>query len=335
MIELLLLTLLQTPQNPSPMTESTRPHPRIAQYEPPGHRAVLSLGTLYVPPTFAQRNRHLLVVHFHGAPWLVEHHVKNRLPEAALVTVQIGAGSRVYADAFSKEGVFTRLMKEAEGQVGALTGVAVRFDRIVLIAFSAGYGAVRSILQHPGEYAVVDAVLLADGLHASYASEAVGPRAADLPVDESSLAPFIALPRDAAAGRKRMIVTHSEVFPGSFASTTETADVLLRHLDLQRQRVLRDGPIGMQNLSEAKRGGFVLLGFAGNSAPDHLDHLYALGDYLGELTRGVADKGPALFARGPIEKEPNRCQATNEPAVAEAPLPRRAPGATPLRVPGR
>jgi hypothetical protein len=296
---------------------------------------VLSLGTLYVPPTFAQRNRHLLVVHFHGAPWLLEHHVKTQLPEAALVTVQIGAGSRGYADAFRKEGALTGLVEEAQRQISTVTGAPVRFDLVALTAFSAGYGAVRSILQDPSEYAAVDAVLLADGLHASYAAEAVGPRAADLPVDESSLAPFIAFARDAAAGRKRMIVTHSEVFPGTFASTTETADVLLRHLDLQRQRVLRDGPIGMQNLSEAKRGAFVLLGFAGNSAPDHLDHLYALGDYLGELTRGVAEKGPALFARGPIEKEPNRCQATNEPAAAEAPLPRRAPGATPLRVPGR
>jgi hypothetical protein len=284
-LPLLLLLLVQTPQNPSPMTDSTRPHPRTARYEPPGDRVALSLGTLYVPPAFTQRDRHMLVVHFHGAPWLVEHHVKTRLPEAALVTVQIGAGSRVYADAFSKEGVLTALVKEAEGQVSALAGAAVRFEQVALTAFSAGYGAVRSILQDPREYAAVDAVLLADGLHASYASAAVGPRTADLPVDESSLAPFIAFARDAAADRKCMIVTHSEVFPGTFASTTETADILLRQLGLQRRRVLADGPIGMQNLSEARRGGFVLLGFAGNSAPDHLDHLYALGDYLGELTR--------------------------------------------------
>ena len=33
---------------------------------------------------------------------------------------------------------------------------------------------------------------------------------------------FIRFAGDAAAGKKRMLVTHSEVFPGTFASTTET-----------------------------------------------------------------------------------------------------------------
>jgi voltage-gated potassium channel Kch len=284
-LPLLLLLLVQAPQNPSPMSDSTRPHPRVAQYLPEGRRATLSQGTLYLPPTFTPRGRHVLVVHFHGAPWLMEHHVKTYLPQAALVSVQLGSGSRVYAEAFAQEGGLTALVEEAKVQAGALLGAEVRFDQVVLTAFSAGYGAVRSILQHPEQYASVAAVLLADGLHASYSGDATGPRTADLPVDESSLTPFIAFARDAAAGRKRMLVTHSEVFPGTFASTTETADVLLRHLGLSRQRVLEDGPIGMQNLSEARQGRFELLGFAGNSAPDHLDHFYALGEFLRQVTR--------------------------------------------------
>ena len=77
-----------------------------------------------------------------------------------------------------------------------------------------------------------------------------------------------------------MRITHSEVFPGTFASTTETADVILRELGLRRRRVLRDGPIGLQQLSEARRGRFRLAGFAGNSAPDPMDHLYALAALL-------------------------------------------------------
>jgi hypothetical protein len=38
----------------------------------------------------------------------------------------------------------------------------------------------------------------------------------------------------------------------------------------------------MQQLSAVRSGGFVVAGFAGNSAPDHLDHLYAIGDWLRE-----------------------------------------------------
>jgi len=91
---------------------------------------------------------------------------------------------------------------------------------------------------------------------------------------------FLRFARDATSGRKRMWVTHSEVFPGTYASTTETADYLLEQLDLRRTTVLVEGPNGMQQLSKVQQNGFYLDGFAGNSAPDHLDHSFALGEWL-------------------------------------------------------
>ena len=73
---------------------------------------------------------------------------------------------------------------------------------------------------------------------------------------------------------------HSEIFPGTFASTTETADWLLAALGLKRTAVLKWGPRRMQQLSEAHSGRFDLLGFAGNSAPDHIDQLHSLPEQL-------------------------------------------------------
>src|SRR5262249_39058750 len=89
--------------------------------------------------------------------------------------------------------------------------------------------------------------------------------------------------RDAAAGKKQFLVTHSEVFPGTFASTTETADHLLRELGLKRKAVLEWGPIGMQQLSDVRKEDLHVRGFAGNSAPDPVDHLHALPDFLRQL----------------------------------------------------
>ncbi len=43
----------------------------------------------------------------------------------------------------------------------------------------------------------------------------------------------------------------------------------------------------MQQLSEAKRAGFLLAGYAGNSAPDHVDQLHALATFLKWTTRGL------------------------------------------------
>ena len=44
----------------------------------------------------------------------------------------------------------------------------------------------------------------------------------------------------------------------------------------KRKAVLGWGPIGTQRSSEASRKNFFVLGFAGNTADDHIDHLYAL-----------------------------------------------------------
>jgi hypothetical protein len=77
-----------------------------------------------------------------------------------------------------------------------------------------------------------------------------------------------------------MILTHSEIFPGTYASTTETAEYLLRGAGLRRRPVLRWGPMGMQQLSEARGGKLLVLGYAGNSGPDHVDQLHALADLV-------------------------------------------------------
>lgn len=268
------------PQYPSPMSDSTRPHPRVERYDVPGRRAALALGTLYLPPAFDPAQPFPLLVHFHGAPWLMEHHVRERFANAALVTVQIGSGSRVYADAFVDPARFGALLTDVSSRLAELTGHPAAWTSITLSSFSAGYGAIRSILKQPGDLRRVGAVVLADSLHASYVGDAAAPRSADLPVDEAALESFALFAREAADGTKRMCVTHSEVYPGTYASTTETANALLRSVSLARGPVLKPGPIGMQQLSAAFRGGLHVAGYAGNSAPDHMDHLYALGHWL-------------------------------------------------------
>jgi hypothetical protein len=39
----------------------------------------------------------------------------------------------------------------------------------------------------------------------------------------------------------------------------------------------------MQQLSEVRAGRFELLGFAGNSGPDHIDHLHAMPELLAQM----------------------------------------------------
>jgi hypothetical protein len=172
-------------------------------------------------------------------------------------------------------------------RVSQETGRDVAAGRVFVSSFSAGYGAVRAILKR--EPGMVDGVLLLDGLHTDY----VPPRvvlADGGKVNGEKMKGFVRFARMAAAGDKRMVITHSEIFPGTYASTTETADYIMRELGLKREAVLKWGPGGMQQTSDTREGRLEIRGFAGNSAPDHMDHLHGLRGFLGVLLRGCMDE---------------------------------------------
>ena len=283
---LLLITIplsAQQPQAPSPMVENTRPHPRIGQTEVPGRRVDLKSlkgARLFIGPRVNPNSGVPLLIHFHGTPWLIEQHVANHSPRAALITVQLGAGSGVYRRPFEQAELFQTLLREAAAELHLQRG----WSSITLSGFSAGYGAVREILRQKDNFALVNNVLLLDGMHTSYVPEGK-PLADGGAIDASGLDSFIAFAKEAVAGRKRFVFTHSEIFPGTYASTTECGDYLLSQLNLKRRADLRQGPMGMQQLSAIDAGNFHLRGYAGNTAPDHIDHLQAMPSWFGLLLR--------------------------------------------------
>ncbi|MBZ5585550.1 MAG: hypothetical protein LAQ30_25795 [Acidobacteriia bacterium] len=258
----------QQAQNPSPMVEHTREHRRLPEQHPEGRREKLELGTLFLPAG-VQVGAPILFF-FHGGTWLPEvAAARNRMAVAA---VQAGAGSAAYARLFENPRRFPALLREAETKTG------IRFGRVVLGGWSAGCGAIRQILQDPESYSHIGAVLLIDGIHTGYVDGKPGPL--ESTIETGNLRIWVQLGRDAMAGRKRVLITHSEIFPGTFASTTETADYLVAQLGLKRRAVVRWGPMGMQQLSEARVGSLTLIGYAGNSAPDHVDQLHSLPAFL-------------------------------------------------------
>ena len=285
----LSLAAAQTPappvpsQNPSPMTEATRAHERLTPAQLRGTiRSFAPSGKpveLLVPNVAPPRDSLDLVVHFHGAAWLPQQAVAGLGGDIVAAVVNLGAGSGTYHRAFEDPAAFDSLLAGVTREVSAVLGRRARIGRVTLVGFSAGHGAIRAILREPRHFAKVDAVLLLDGMHTSYVPEGTVVAAGGA-LDTTNLVAFAAFARAAIRGEKRFVVTHSEIFPGTFASTTETADWLLRALGLHRTPVLQWGPRGMQQLSEARAGRFELLGFAGNSAPDHVDQLHAMPEFL-------------------------------------------------------
>ena len=275
-------------QNPSPMVEATRSHERLTQraiggdtasFVGPGGKPV----SVWIPGDARSKESIDLVIHFLGAAWLPEQAVAD-LKGPAAVVINLGAGSGIYDRSFSDATAFDSLLTGITRTISGMTGEPTRIGLITLSGFSAGHGAVRAILRQPRHFDRVSAVLLLDGMHTSYIPDAT-PLARGGAIDSTNLVALRDFARAAMRGEKRFLVTHSEIFPGTFASTTETADWILTSLALSRTPVLKWGPRGMQQLSEVRVGRFELLGFAGNAGPDHIDQLHAMPELLARLLK--------------------------------------------------
>jgi hypothetical protein len=255
------------PQNPSPMVEHTREHPRLKDEHPEGRREKLTAGTLFIPASLAKKTESPLLIFMHGGYWIPETAAAKH--GIAALAIQRSDG---YRPLFEREGAFEAMISEASGKSG------MHWSSITVGGWSAGCQGIRQIMRSPAAVKLVGKVLMIDGIHTSYLEGKPGPL--ESVIDAEALKPIAGFAREAIAGGKALLITHSEIFPGTFASTTETADWLLRELDIPRRAILEWGPMKTQMLSDSRKGAFRLIGFAGNSAPDHVDQLHALPELL-------------------------------------------------------
>ena len=239
---------------------------------------------LFLTPKTVGKKPISLLIHFLGASFVPELAVSKLGADHAVAVVSIGSGSGIYDRTFSDPAAYDSLLANIKREAAAALGKPIAIRTVTLSGFSAGHGAIRAILRDSMHFAHVDAVLLLDGMHTSYAPEAVVVEKGGA-LDPHNLDAWVRFGRAAMRGEKRFVVTHSEIFPGTFASTTETADYLVRTLGITRKAVLRWGPGGMQQLSAARSGRLLIMGFAGNSAPDHIDQFQGMPEFLRLLER--------------------------------------------------
>ena len=233
--------------------------------------------TLLVPSEcrFAQ-NRYDVVVHFHGADTTVEPLFERSQINAVFLIQNWGVGSGAYEDRLADPGSLDRMLSGVREDVAKYCqNSELSVGRLALSAWSAGYGAIGKILAREADADRVDTVLLADGLHVGYEP---GKRHQ---LNSLQMEPFTLFSYQAAAGEKLMGITHSAIVPPGYASTTQTADYLLKVQGLDRQptRVPASRP-GMVLVSHAEQGSFYVRGYEGGDAPAHCHHLYGLGETL-------------------------------------------------------
>jgi hypothetical protein len=205
-----------------------------------------------------------LIVHFHGA-MVADEEWRANVFAGVVVSVNLpGYGAAQYREMFARSDLFGALVDDAVRRVGA-----THVRRLGLVSWSAGYGAVQNVLSDPRYYAMVDTVVLLDGMHASYKER--------LP-DEASISVFELFARDAVLGDKQLIVTHSSIVPHAYASTTETATMLLSSVGAERVEETRTHARRMVEWYHADKGGLHVRGFRGDGWRDHLDQARLVGE---------------------------------------------------------
>ena len=169
------------------------------------------------------RARSISLIHFHGAPTAVEPAFERSGIDGVLGIINLGIGSGAYETALQMPGSFDEVVQRFTSAVHEMCpGSTAAPKRIALSGWSAGYGAVFRVLDRQRDASRVDAVLLADGLHASI--DPTNKYERHVMVDH--MAPFTAFADEAVAGNKLFAITHSQI-QTPYASTTETADFLL------------------------------------------------------------------------------------------------------------
>lgn len=272
------------PQCPSPMTDTTRKHERIPADQP--HTTPLQIQglaeksvTIFVDSQCRNASSYSLWIHFHGTDYVPVYAMQTSARPEVLVSINLGAGSSRYETPFQERDLFSLILERVNTYLENHIQTGFQLESLNLSAFSAGYGAVRALLQQPKNAEQIDRILLLDGLHTDYIP-AGQPLAQGGQLNTEKLDPFVQFARQALAGKKSFVFTHSEIFPGTYASTIECADYMIEQLGLERKAVLKWGPLGMQQLSKVCKGHFQILGYAGNTAPDHIDHFHGLYEFI-------------------------------------------------------
>ena len=229
------------------------------------------------------RDRFDLIIHFHGNPELVSESVYETDLNALVHITNLGLRSGPYKQWSMVPDAFDRLLTEAEKAAATMGLRDAKIRRIALSCWSAGYGAMLHILDKDRHLDRVDALLVTDGMHGGYRTEA------EREIHPMSLGAFVAFGKRAVAGEKLFVLTHSRIQTAGYASAKKSADFLLDELDVERTETdasppevdfdvavkafPANGRNWLKGLSVATKGGLYVYGYAGNASEDHIAHL--------------------------------------------------------------
>jgi len=274
---------------PPPMPHRSIPPPT----EPiPGTQTILRDGDttfcLYLPDGWkAPADGTVeLTANFHAAVWFViEEHLRRGL-DGPLLCFYLGQGSSVYRRPFEDRERLGRILRQVEAELvkrGAPPGT--RIGAVDLSSFSAGYGAVRELVQSPDYFRLIRRIVLGDSMYGSLETEPpTGPDAPEPKPQASGRRPlaehievWVPFAQAAMRGEKTFAFTYSQVPTATYASSAECAAALIEAVGAPLETVAPgsipaadDPQFPLRSRSDA--GCVQVWSYGGEDAQAHMTH---------------------------------------------------------------
>lgn len=232
-----------------------------------GQFAQLFIPDYYVKPS---DDSIMFVFHFHSASWAAEDQAYKTRANVILLNIHLGSLSSSYQNYFATQTNFQKILDTCLSVIKTNGIIAnPKIKKLILTSFSAGYAGVREILKSSTYYNMIDALNLADGLHSNSDPGTMAVQMKD----------FLQFAKDARDKKKIMLSTHSSIPTSGYQSTTQTANYLISGIGSMRVTYSSFDEIGNQT-SRCDTGNFCLKGYTGQTADDHMKHLYAMNTML-------------------------------------------------------
>jgi hypothetical protein len=223
-----------------------------------------------------------VVIHFHGHDAVRSPFVQ-AARGAVLVGIDLAVVSGPYTQAFEDRDAFSRLLTNVTRGLRRVSGrYQAHVRHLALSSWSAGFGAVTKILARHLD--AVDGVVLLDSLHSDYVPRAAGDPPGVRRVQTPQLEPVLAMAGRAVHRDGILFVSHSEIVPPGYASTTEVANYLIEQVAGVRSAGEGANLLGARLLTRFDRQGMHVRGYQGGDKFAHCAHVgllaEAVRDYL-------------------------------------------------------
>jgi hypothetical protein len=246
--------------------------------------------TLFVPDGWTASSTNVVCMHFHTvAATVIRQHLHRGAREPLAVFV-LGSGSTAYRKPFEDSGRFARVVSLIEGELTRRAAAPVKIAGIDVSSFSAGYGAVRELVQLPAGTNLIRRIVLLDSLYGGLEPQAGSTNRIPLAEHIQVWEPFA---RAAVRGGKTFLITTSDVPTPNYAGTRECAEALLKRLGLQLTRVTNDGPSlsSFTLQGQADSGNFHVWSYSGTNGAAHMAHVQNMA-HLWQALGNAASQAP-------------------------------------------